>query len=89
MKNLTAWSDETQTRYDSWDDLVSAEALGYVVIAVILDRDGKVKGANPIGLYPTKKKAQSVSGTTRVRAKNQFTSVRIFVRPLWKTEEQS
>jgi hypothetical protein len=86
----TAYSEDTQTRYDTWDDLVEAEANGWVVVAII--KDGKQEWPWIVGPFATKQEASNA----RVRARTKWnregyrhehspnSTAKFFVRPAWK-----
>jgi len=74
-------------QYDSWDELVAAEASGYVVVAVI--DNGKQTWPWVVGPYVRKHEANLARARLRRRLKKEtdwrpaFT-FRLFIRPAWK-----
>jgi hypothetical protein len=86
---MKAYSSGSGKEYDSWEDLVAAEANGYVAVAIITH--GKMTWPWVVGPFPDKAAAQR--GRVRLRRKMnrergddpsyQFS---LFVRPVWKDE---
>lgn len=85
-KQIGAYSPTTDTHYDSWEDLVTAEADGYVVIITASDPETKeVQFSNIGGRRPTKSKAQYLARKLRNMDRDQYPyTYKFFVRPLWK-----
>lgn len=86
-----AYSSDTNTHYKTWDDLVAAEAEGYLVIAIVSSEKQSWPWVQ--GPYPDKREANNA----RARARNKFKkdtsmpwapypelTASFFVRPLWK-----
>lgn len=92
---MRAYSSNTGVSYDSWDDLVAAEANGYLVIAVITQqKPGKKAKSWPyvVGPFATKAEAERVRTNTRNRWRRerewryQHQTYRFYVRPAWKQD---
>jgi len=82
---IGAYSPTTDTHYDSWDDLVAAEANGYVVTAVL--RRGKQTWTWSVGPFDARRLAVNAKRRLRTRHRRapQGTElVTITIRPLWK-----
>jgi hypothetical protein len=85
---IGAYSESTNTHYDSWDDLVAAEANGYIVTAVL--HRGKQTWTWSIGPYDDQRLANNAKQRLKTRIKKERDShpdtelVVITIRPLWK-----
>lgn len=81
---ITAYSGTTDTRYDSWEDLVAAEANGYVVVGVATGPKYTV----PVVVGPmTHEEAMRRRPTLRSKWKREMGegwSLKVFIRPAWK-----
>ena len=85
---MKAHSNESGRTYDSWEDLIAAEANGYVVVGI--NNAGHKRGPVPVvyGPYPTKAEADRA----RIRLRRQLqqdesvnpNNLSTWVRPLWK-----
>lgn len=84
-RNIPAYSNTTGKHYESWDALVSAEANGYVAVAII--DDGKDSWPWVVGPFPTEREATNQAAALRRMAnKGEFNNliVKVRVRPAWK-----
>jgi hypothetical protein len=87
---VTARSEDTNTHYPCWDDLLAAEASGYVVVAVM--DNGKESWPWVEGPYSDEKEAKKAQARLRSKLKRQMkekapeTLLSVYVRPLWKDE---
>jgi hypothetical protein len=88
---MKAYSDTTNTAYDSWDDLVAAEANGYTMTAII--SNGKKTWPYVHGPFATQEDARKEA--RRMRRKFQrdqrggryvHQTYQFFIRPLWKPD---
>lgn len=86
---MQAFSETTGRTYSSWDDLVAAEANGYVAVAIL------TRGASTwpwvLGPFPTKVEANRARARlrTRIRREAEYrptASYSLFVRPAWKDD---
>lgn len=87
MSDTTAYSERTNTHYPNWDELVAAEANGYVVVAIISSE--KESWPSVIGPFPSKREANNARVRLRNRLKSKAAdhpdaSFACFVRPAWK-----
>ena len=84
---MKAFSDDTGTEYDSWEDLVNEESNGYLAIAII--SNGKREWPWCVGPFGTKREAANARQRMKKRwGKSQHMgdySVTFYVRPAWKT----
>lgn len=85
---VEAYSDTTGATYPTWEDLIAAEANGYLVTCLITD-----KGTWPTswGPFPTKAEAERVRNNKRNKFKRDQKKGRysgqtyqFFVKPAWK-----
>lgn len=86
QQKVTAYSERTKTEYDSWEDLVDAEANGYCVL-IVGSRHGNVEFANKFAGGLTKKQARNKAATARRKAKKDSGNpynYKFFIRPDWK-----
>lgn len=82
---MQAFSEATNTHYDSWDDLVRAESNGYVVVAII--ENGRQRWPWIIGPFEDRSAAERARDRTRTKMRRQVgpgRSFSLFVRPTWK-----
>lgn len=83
---IKAYSPDTNTYYDSFDDLVAAEANGFVIVGL----STRVKTLPiVVGPFPTKKDAQRAQQRYRRRWTKEESEhgnykVSVYVRHLWK-----
>jgi hypothetical protein len=95
-KQATAYSPDTGTRYDSWDDLVAAEANGWAV--VIMMRETSLKSgraryySRAVGPFAVKRLAQNKASSLRARWRRETRErllpsnrelLSVNVEPLW------
>lgn len=91
---MEAYSVDTNTTYESWDDLIKAEADGYVIVAVFERtlKSGDLQSVARVhGRYHTDKKARSAAAYRRKWWKKQlrepgYENVRLLgvhVEPIW------
>jgi hypothetical protein len=85
--NTEAYSVSTGKTYPSWDDLVAAEANGFVVTAVI--SDGSRTWTWTVGPFKDKSDANRARARLRTRLKREVAqgtnrTFQLFVRPAWK-----
>lgn len=82
MRSPAAYSDLTGKQYASFDELVDAEASGYVVTAII----ARGSSSWPWSVGPmTKAEAKKLAPKLRNRIRKETGyQVSVFVRPLWK-----
>lgn len=92
---MEAYSARTDTTYESWDDLIEAEADGYVVVSVF-ERTSKSGRTRPIarvlGRYTTRERAQTVAayrrrGWNKLLREPGYENVRllgVLIEPIWK-----
>lgn len=86
---MSAYSNDSKKSYDSWDDLVAAEANGVVVTVINTDEKGR-RWTVSFGPYADKKEA--VNAKSRIKTKfrqEQRENPRdikqaYFIRPLWR-----
>lgn len=82
---MQAYSTETNTEYDSWEELLKAETNGYVVV-IISDRPGTV----PYVIGPFDTQDDAVRARKKIQRKEKQAEaphkVHAFVRNLWKKE---
>lgn len=87
-KKIQAYSYQTDTTYDSWEELVAAESDGYVVIVTGFNPE-KVETtvfSNFVGRRANKHEASLLANRTRRDIKkrgNPFLTYKVFVRPNW------
>ena len=85
----SAYSYETRKSYNSWDDLVKAEASGYTVVSILRELKSQKPFARVMGIYGTQKEAKKEANLLRRRwnhiiAKQSSTELlRVTVEPIW------
>ncbi len=86
-----AYSSDTGRSYPTWDELVSAEANGYCVVAILITDKGR---AFPYvkGTYPTNAEAKRAQRRFRRQLKRQLRGSKwpelsgVWIRPIWKDD---
>lgn len=91
--DIPAYSPTTDTHYDSWLDLVNAEANGWVA-TVILSRGPRKTWSWSVGPFDTKEEAEKQRAWMRrdsVKAAREDKALAVItttVRPLWKPDRK-
>lgn len=96
-KQTTAYSPDTGTRYESWDDLVNAEANGWTVIVMLREtslRSGRHRYySRAVGPFAAKRLALNKASSLRARWRREKRQnllpdnrelLSVNVEPLWK-----
>lgn len=96
-KQITTYSPKTGTWYDSWDDLVEAEANGWTVVVMLREtslRSGRHRYySRAVGPFADKRLAQNKARSLRARWRRETRQnllpdnrelLSVNVEPLWK-----
>jgi hypothetical protein len=96
-KQTTAYSPDADTRYDSWDDLVDAEANGWAVVVMMREtslRSGRDRYySRAVGPFADKRLALNKASSLRARWRRETHQnllpdnrelLSVNVEPLWK-----
>ena len=88
---MEAYSDATNTTYESFDALINAEANGWVVICIITSP--KQTWPAVIGPFATKEEANRERNRLREKYKRESwkypdQTYKWFARPAWKPERE-
>lgn len=94
---ITAYSTKTSTCYDSWEDLLEAEANGWAVVVMMRQtsrRSGRARYySRTVGPFTDKRLAQNKASSLRARwrretrqslPRNNRELLSVNVEPLWK-----
>lgn len=90
---MKAHSSTTDRTYDSWDDLVAAEANGYVVVVLLRESHTQLKRiyARVVGPYTDQKRARNKASTLRKKYRRHAKVethlpelLGVYVEPAWK-----
>lgn len=82
--------------YETWDELVAAEANGYIAVAIMQERGRRrtTVYAYAVGPFDTHRKARNAAASLRRKAKREdsdhpsYSLLAVNVRPLWKADHR-
>lgn len=93
MTDIQAHSDTTGKTYENWDQLIEAEANGWLMVVIITNTKSGQVWPWIVGPMTTRKEAERKRANTRTKWKRDqdngrylHLSYQFFVRPAWKAD---